>query len=132
MEYAHLITWDEYRQKVKPHGIEWKNNFSRLMRPFISNGSFPEDVVHALEKHMTQVTASSCVDINLQKTMRLYDSGPIKLTLEEIPEDALFVYAEKRVFKKGPRLRKRYKCQSIKDGRMYLFSPLAEIKLMED
>ena len=27
-EFAHLLTWNEYKNKVKPHGNEWKNNFN--------------------------------------------------------------------------------------------------------
>src|SRR5687767_3970324 len=33
-EFAHLLTWNEHKRKAKPHGLEWKNNFKKMMRPF--------------------------------------------------------------------------------------------------
>lgn len=34
-EFAHLKTWQQFKNKVKPHGIEWKNHFKILMEPFL-------------------------------------------------------------------------------------------------
>ncbi|MFK7808836.1 MAG: SprT-like domain-containing protein [Saprospiraceae bacterium] len=130
-EYAHLITWDAFGRKVKPHGEEWKSNFASLLQPFIELKCFPDELEHALRGHMKSVKAASCVDIKLQKVFRMYDDGPQKLTVEELPENSVFLYSKDRLFKKGPRLRKRYKCESLADGRMYLFSPLAEVELSE-
>ena len=39
-EIAHYETYIKYQNTVKPHGIEWKNNFRLLMRPFLNNYIF--------------------------------------------------------------------------------------------
>src|SRR3954466_8161784 len=33
-EVAHLVTYNIHRNKVNPHGSEWKQNFRVLMQPF--------------------------------------------------------------------------------------------------
>jgi len=35
-EFAHLKTYQEHKNKVKPHGNEWKENFKMLMEPFLN------------------------------------------------------------------------------------------------
>jgi len=37
---------------------------------------------------------------------------------------------DERVFKKGEKLRKRFKCTEVKTGRVYLFSPVYEVEIM--
>jgi hypothetical protein len=45
---------------------------------------------------------------------------------------ALFKLKNGRVFRKEEKLRKRYKCTEIKTRRVYLFSPIAEVELVEE
>ncbi|RZK82169.1 MAG: sprT domain-containing protein, partial [Pedobacter sp.] len=47
-EFAHLLTWNDHKNKVKPHGEEWKKNFKRMMVPFIDQQVFPEDIQYAI------------------------------------------------------------------------------------
>ena len=44
---------------------------------------------------------------------------------------ALFKLKNGRVFRKDEKLRKRYKCTEVKTKRIYLFSPVAEVELVE-
>src|SRR3954465_4195886 len=61
-EFAHLLTWNEHRNKVKPHGQEWKRNFKRMMVPFIDKGFFPVDVQQAIVDYLNNPSAASCTD----------------------------------------------------------------------
>ena len=49
-ELAHLFTFDNYGNRVQPHGKEWKNIFSQLLSSFISKKIFPNDIEKALFK----------------------------------------------------------------------------------
>jgi len=132
-EFAHLHTWNEHKNKVKPHGTEWKANFKRMMQPFFEMDVFPSDVKHAIVNYLNNPAASSCSDLNLYRSLRKYDAPkPDHLTVEKLPPHALFKIKDGRIFRKQERVRKRYKCIEISSKRIYLFSPVAEVQLMEE
>ena len=129
-EFAHLHTWNEHKQNAKPHGIEWKNNFKKMMQPFFELDIFPMDVKKAIVSYLQNPAASSCSDLNLYKTLRNYDQKDTALLpVEKIPEHHSFIMKNGRVFKKLDKIRKRYRCVEVKTGLIYLFSPIAEVKL---
>ncbi len=132
-EFAHLVTWEQHKHKVKPHGLEWKNSFKKLMDPFLADTIFPDDVKSALVGYMNNPAAASCTDLNLMKVLRKYDKKDSTLiTVEELEPNAKFLLGTKRVFVKGNRIRKRYKCMELSTKRYYLFNPLAEVKKLEE
>jgi len=126
-EFAHLLTWNDHKNKVKPHGTEWKVNFKRMMNPFIEQQIFPADVQQAIVTYLCNPSASSCTDLKLARTLKKYDEVSAHSQLEELPENTVFVIKDGRRFKKGVRLRKRYRCTCLDNGKIYLFSPLAEV-----
>ncbi len=128
-EFAHLLTWNDHRNKVKPHGDEWKRNFKRMMVPFIEKNIFPDDVHKAIINYLDNPTAASCTDLKLSRTLKKYDTAIGLLRLEELPVNTLFTIKDGRRFKKGERLRKRYRCLCLDNGNVYLFNPLAEVTL---
>ncbi|WP_312135286.1 SprT-like domain-containing protein [Sphingobacterium sp.] len=127
-EFAHLKTWQQFKNKVKPHGTEWKQNFKALMDPFLRLDIFPVDVTHALLKYMNNPAASSCTDLNLFRILRLHDTKQTEIiTIESIEFDGYFSIKSGRVFQKQEKLRKRYKCMEVATKRIYLFHPIAEV-----
>jgi hypothetical protein len=48
--------------------------------------------------------------------------------VEEIPLNNFFMLKDGRIFQKGAKLRKRYKCKEVSTGRLYLFSPVYEVE----
>ena len=131
-EFAHLVTWQEFKDKAKPHGIEWKINFKKMMQPFFELDIFPKEIQLAIKNYLQNPAASSCSDINLYKALRSYDEKPDgALTVEQVLENQVFTLKNGRTFKKLGRIRKRYRCVEIKTGLIYLFSPIAEVYLRE-
>lgn len=132
-EMAHLTAWNKYKNNVAPHGPEWKNEYKMLMREVVRLGVFPSDVYDALVKYMQNPAASSCSDDGLQRILRRYDTGPKTFEhLEELPENSLFALDNGMVMRKGPKLRKRFKCLEVNSKRYYMVSPLAEVKKMQE
>jgi hypothetical protein len=129
-EFAHLLTWNEYKNKVKPHGQEWKNNFKRMMSPFLEQSVFPEDIHRAILIYLSNPSASSCTDLQLSRALKRYDQAYNSSRLEEIPLNTVFTIKDGRKFRKGERLRKRYRCLCLDNGNIYLFNPLAEVTLL--
>lgn len=130
-EIAHLVTYDEYKNTVNPHGVEWKKNFQKLIQPFLSTDIFPLEVFAALRKYMQNPAASSCTDIQLLKTLKLHDEETGTVFLEYLPFNTHFLFNGSRVFIKGEKIRKRFKCKEINTGLIYLFNPLTEVELFE-
>lgn len=128
-ELAHLATFLEYGNKVQAHGREWKHIYKTLLLQFLEMNIFPADIVTSLKSSLHNLPASSCADEGLMRVLRRYDrKEPGVLLVEELPDGALFTLDDGKVFKKGRRLRKRFQCVEIKTGKLYLFSPVYEVK----
>jgi SprT protein len=130
-EFAHLHTWNQHQHKAKPHGAEWKGNFKKMMKPFFDQQVFPADVKQAINTYLDNPAASSCSDLNLYRSLRKYDTHkPEAVTVEKLPANTTFKLKDGRIFRKGDKLRKRFKCVEIATRRIYLFSPVAEVEVV--
>lgn len=130
-EVGHLVTYNQHRDRVSPHGQEWKHNFKTLIHPFLNTDIFPLEVFAALRRYMNNPAASSCSDHNLLKTLKLHDEANGQVFLEYLPLNAVFLYNGSRVFQKGEKIRKRFRCREISSGAIYLFNALAEVEIFE-
>lgn len=130
-EFAHLHTYQQYGNRVNPHGEEWKANFRKLLIPVIESGKLPKDIEIALVNSMVSVKASSCTDHNLSRILKNYDA--IKEgteILERLPKNTIFAL-NGREFVKGDLRRKRFLCKEVISNRMFLINSLAEVYLIE-
>ena len=130
-ELAHLLTFEQFQNRVQAHGREWKNIFGKLLQQFIEHKIFPSDIEKELMLSLKNPAASSCAEEDLLRVLRKYDAkGASHLLVEELNAGALFKINDGRIFRKGEKLRKRFKCTEIETGKMYLFSPVYEIELV--
>lgn len=130
-ELAHLFTYERFGHRVMPHGNEWKNEFSKILAQFILQKVFPADIEKALLRTLQNPAASSCADENLLRILYRYDVKKEGMVLvEQVTEGGLFSIKGGRVFKRGEKIRKRYKCTEVKTGKQYLFSPVYEVALV--
>jgi SprT protein len=127
-ELAHLLTYEQYKHKVSAHGREWKTIYGNLLADFILKDIFPHDITHALKKSLHNPAASSCAEEDLTRVLRKYDTQKEGITLiEDLIEGDLFKTHDGRVFRRGDKLRKRFRCTEVKTGLVYLFSPIYEV-----
>ncbi len=128
-ELAHLVTFIQFGNKVQSHGREWKNMYAVLLKSFMELKIFPSDITQALQQSMHDLPASSCADESLMRILRRYDKQQNGLVMiEQIQDGKLFEIDKGKVFKKGKKLRKRYQCVEVNTGKVYLFSPIYEVK----
>jgi hypothetical protein len=125
-EVAHLITFEQYRHRVDPHGKEWKSQYALLLSEFMNDGIFPNELVAQLHQSLRNPPASSCSDTNLLRILKSYDKIP-PTHLEDIEEGKLFRIKDKQTFRKGPKRRTRYECTEILSGKKYLIHGLYEV-----
>ncbi|MEO7081224.1 MAG: SprT-like domain-containing protein [Flavobacteriales bacterium] len=125
-EFAHYTTFQKYRRH-EPHGAEWKAEFKRLMRPYLTREIFPADLLRKLTLHLDDAPSSSCTDHSLMRVLRRYDKFPQPF-LEELEVNTVFRFNGK-LFVKGRQLRKRFRCRCLNNRRIYLIDPTAEVNL---
>ena len=127
-ELAHLLTFEKFGNKVQSHGKEWKFIFGQLLDQFIRHEVFPIDIKHALLQSLQNPAASSCADDVLLRVLKTYDKRKENVVfVENLLEGQLFKTHDGKVFKKGEKLRKRFKCIEVATKRLYLFSPVYEV-----
>ncbi|MEM6525556.1 MAG: SprT-like domain-containing protein [Bacteroidota bacterium] len=88
-EVAHLVTFKTHKNRVAPHGREWKEAFKDLMRPVVMNKVFPEQLNRHVIRYMKNPKASSCSDHNLSLALNKYDANPGS-TLHQLSTGDLF------------------------------------------
>ena len=127
-ELAHLLTFEKFGNKVQSHGKEWKFIFGQLLDQFIRHEVFPINIKHALLQSLQNPAASSCADDVLLRVLKTYDKRRDNFVfVENLLEGQLFKTHDGKVFKKGEKLRKRFKCIEVATKRLYLFSPVYEV-----
>ena len=130
-EIAHLVAFEKFGRRIKPHGREWKKIFQYMMLPFIRPEIFPPSLLPLLATHFRNPKASSSTDAQLSIALKAFDQGQIDRTyVYEIPLGSTFRIYNGKVFKKGNQRVKRYECVEMATGKMYLFQPNAEIELI--
>ena len=128
-EFAHLATFILYKNKVQAHGMEWKKIYAEMLQEFLVLKIFPEDICQAISQSMHNLPASSCADDGLMRILKRYDVRENGLVMvEEVEEGKLFDIGKGKLFMKGKKLRKRYQCTEVTTGKVYLFSPIYEVK----
>ncbi len=127
-EIAHLITFEKYGNRVQPHGQEWKMLFGNLLTVFTQKNIFPDDVQQTLLRSINNPAASSCGDEKLLRVLKNYDERKEGIYfVEQITQGEKFIIKGNRIFEKGEKIRKRFKCKEIATGKWFLFSPVSEV-----
>lgn len=130
-ELAHLVTFEQYGNRIAAHGREWKLIYGQFLHQFLVQKIFPTDIEEELHRSLQNPAASSCAEDGLLRILRRYDTQKNgHLLIEELPAKSHFRTSDGRVFQKGFRLRKRYKCVEVATGREYLFSPVYEVEMV--
>ncbi|MFY7964120.1 MAG: SprT-like domain-containing protein [Chitinophagaceae bacterium] len=131
-EIAHLLTFEQFSNRVDAHGKEWKQNYSKLLVAFLQKNIFPADISAALYKTVNNPAATANGETELLKVLRNYNTSKKEgfAIIEQLPIGSLFETEKGRVFKKGLKRRKRYECLEISTGKLYSFSAIAEVKLI--
>lgn len=131
-ELAHLLTYELHKNRVEPHGKEWKANYSRLLVDFVQQKVFPADVEKALQKSIHNPSATANGETELLLVLRKYNAVKREgiMHVIDVPENALFQTENGRIFRKGALRRKRFECVEVTTGNHYTFSAISEVRLL--
>jgi len=132
-ELAHLLCFEQYRNRVEAHGKEWKNIYGSLLKAFIDLDLFPEDIRKSLKKTLLNPAATANGETALLLVLRRYNpvqkAGVVVLAL--LADGTLFKEIKGRTFRKIKLRRKRIECVEIATGNIYLFSALSEVEILK-
>lgn len=126
-EFAHLLVFETYKNRVSPHGKEWKKTYKYLMEEFLNLKIFPDDLSKVLVKSIRNSKASSASDLELSRVLQVYDTTAPQTKVEDLPANAIFKTSKGKKFMKGEKQRIRYKCKCLDNNKLYLFHPLTPI-----
>ena len=131
-EMAHADVFLSSKKRVLPHGNEWKSAYRKLATPFLSIDGLDSRFTATFEQYLQNPSASSCANLPLAMVLKSFDQARDVTLITDIPENTFFALPNGRIFKKGAKLRKRFRCECQNNKRIYLFSPLAEITPLSD
>jgi SprT protein len=130
-ELGHLLAYEKYGNRIQPHGEQWKSEFGKILARFLSKKIFPPDIEAELLQSLGNPAASSCAEDSLLRVLRKYDPHkPGFYFVEQLPINSLFKEKNGRIFSKGSKVRKRFVCKEIATGKLFLFSPVAEVQMI--
>lgn len=129
-ELAHLETFVKYANKVQPHGTEWQNIYRDIIKAYLGQHIFPEDLEQAIALSLHKVKAGSCSDPNLYKALAVHDKETIEglVWVEELTSGSYFVTKEGLVFRMIEKRRTRFLCEQLGTKKQYLFQGVARVK----
>jgi len=131
-ELAHLLCFEQFKNRVEPHGKEWKNIYSLLLSKFISLGIFPLDIQKSLQKTLLNPAATANGETALLLVLRKYDAVKKEghTFVAHLPEGTLFESLKGKIFRRGKKRRIRIECVEVATGQLYSFSALTEVKVI--
>ena len=127
-EYAHYLTYKKYSNKVKPHGVEWKIEFQKLLINSIENNIFNGEIKDII------IRCYLVKKLSFNSNCREFDSYIKSLdqtywiSLNDIPDNTYFISkSSNRIFKKLNTRRTRCLCEEYNTNQRYLIHKDSEI-----
>ena len=130
-EIAHLKTYLDYGNRIRPHGDEWKRNFEELFYHFQMEDEFGKDeaMLLVIKNELKSPKACSGVNLAVEKAFTPYDdiSGTY---LDELLHGENFVFRGHRYQKLESR-RTRVMCLNLTNNRKYTINKAALVEVCE-
>ena len=129
-EVAHLLTYLTYKNKVLPHGEEWKNSFRTIFEPILEEDLLPDELINVLKSYLVNPSATSTGHGPLVDVLKTYDASNYSITLHALPENQIFLLKNLELIK-GKLRRTRYFCREANTGKLYLVAKNAQVTPLE-
>lgn len=119
-EFAHLYVYKKYGRKVAPHGREWREMFAQQLQEAIALKYIPQELATLIEVHKHELPRDFFQRKDVVVAMefiehRNEDASPLFL----LKEGEVFLFENQQWCVKE-KLRTRYKCKNLSDGKTYI------------
>lgn len=122
-EIAHLFVYKKFKNRVLPHGIEWKLTFGKMLLESIE--AYPDELKPYIYQHALKPKASVGADKYLHKKLFLDEEDWCKM-VESLPNGQRFRLG-KRIYERGTKRKIRYLCREVKTNKLYLVNGQAVV-----
>jgi len=126
-ELAHFDCYSRFRKRRKPHGTEWKEKFRSFLQEIIDSGAISSEICDAIIRCYflrERIASSPCA---LLKEELNGQSSEHEDVVQDLETGEMFELRNGRQFVKGERIRTRYKCKDLINGKYYTIHPMAVI-----
>jgi hypothetical protein len=130
-EIAHLKTFAEFKNKVKPHGDEWKVNFQSLFYYFKMEEEFgvDESILMVVEQELVNPKACSGISLEVERAFSKFDDIE-GVYLDELQPGQQFVFRN-HTYEKLETRRTRVMCLNLTNNRKYTINKAALVQFSE-
>lgn len=122
-EISHQLVFQRFGNKVRPHGIEWKKIFKEISKAFLFDSIFPLSILDAFKMYLKNPKSSTDLDMELSMSLSEFDTLSDYFYIDQLEMGQLFLHKKKDIYKKISKKRKRYVCEKVSNGKLYLFQP---------
>ncbi len=126
-ELAHLFVWEKYGRKRNPHGDEWKKEYAMLISRFLFPGIFPSGMIQILQEMIDENKIKSRFNPKIMAQLQQDKDLNGRIYLRDLPESTKFIAINHQAFMKMEKVRTRYRCRNLTNGKIYLFNAMAEV-----
>ncbi|MFO7722109.1 MAG: hypothetical protein R6V49_02700 [Bacteroidales bacterium] len=107
-EVAHMRVTRRYGRKVRPHGAEWQQTFSGLIKEAACITDLPADILQAMSLIAQRPRSTHFSDPAITAILMPYDSpGDDHALLDDLPEGSRFTLHNNKIYVKGAKNRTR-------------------------
>ena len=124
-ELAHLLAFENFGNRISPHGSEWKNTFRTMLLESIS--IYSEDLKPIILKFSKAPKANFMSSPDLVKYFHIENYEDETSYIEDLETGDRFIYRKQTYIIEGKR-KKNYICLNLDNGKRYIFKPLARVE----
>ena len=124
-ELAHLLAFENFGNRISPHGSEWKNTFRTMLLESIS--IYSEDLKPIILKFSKASKANFMSSPDLVKYFHIENYEDETSYIEDLETEDRFIYRKQTYIIEGKR-KKNYICLNLDNGKRYIFKPLARVE----
>jgi len=124
-ELAHLIAFDQSKNRISAHGAEWKQTFRQMLLESIE--IYPEDLKPIIRKFSKSPKANFMSSPDLVRYFHIENYDDETSYIEDLNENDRFTYRKETYIIEEKR-KKNYLCLNTDNGKKYIFKPLARVE----
>lgn len=124
-ELAHLLAFENFGNRISPHGVEWKNTFSKMLSESIS--VYDEDLKPIILKFLKSPKANFMASPDLVRYFHIEDYEDESSYIEDLEIKDQFTY-RKQIYIIEEKRKKNYLCTQLETDKKYIFKPLARVE----
>lgn len=127
-ELAHLKAYENFGQKIKAHGSEWKLEFIKIIDDALNNNLFPLDIAKTINlQYVIKKDLSFESRIIINDSINKYLNITIPKRLEDFPVNSLVSLINGMQVKVIEIKRTRYLCKCLNNNKMYYIQKKIEV-----